>query len=57
MFDAVEYLPAMHLVHVVAPLFEPESVTEPATQTLHDESLESDEYLPAGHASHFVAFG
>ena len=41
--DCVEYLPAAHAVHVVAPVSGPVFVTEPAAHTLHDESLESAE--------------
>ena len=32
-FDAVEYLPAAHAVHVVAPAEEPVSVMEPAAHS------------------------
>ena len=54
-FDAVEYLPTAHAVHVVAPVAVPASVIEPAAQAVHVESVEFVEYLPAAHASHVVA--
>ena len=54
-FDAVEYLPTAHAVHVVAPVLVPASVIEPAAQLVHVESVEFVEYLPAAHSSHVVA--
>ena len=54
-FDAVEYLPTAHAVHVVAPVLAPASVIEPAAQSVHVESVDFFEYLPAAHASHVVA--
>ena len=54
-FDAVEYLPTAHAVHVVAPVPVPASVMEPAVQSVHDATFDAVEYLPAAHASHFVA--
>ena len=54
-FDATEYLPTAHAVHVVAPVLVPASVIEPAAQSVHVESVESVEYLPAAHSSHVVA--
>ena len=33
-FDAIEYLPATHGVHVVAPVFNLESVIEPAAHVM-----------------------
>ena len=54
-FDAVEYLPTAHAVHVVAPVPVPASVMEPAAQSVHDATFDAVEYLPAAHASHFVA--
>ena len=54
-FDAVEYLPTAHAVHVVAPVPVPASVIEPAAQPAHVESVEFVEYLPAAHSSHVVA--
>ena len=44
MLDCVEYLPAAHAVHIVAPVSLPVFVTEPAAHTLHDESLGSAEW-------------
>ena len=54
-FDAVEYLPTAHAVHVVAPVLVPASVIEPAAQSVHVESVDFVEYLPAAHSSHVVA--
>ena len=54
-FDAVEYLPTAHAVHVVPPVLVPASVIEPAAQSVHVESVEFVEYLPAAHSSHVVA--
>ena len=54
-FDAVEYLPTAHTVHVVAPVLVPVFVIEPASQSEHDGTFEAFEYLPASHAVQFVA--
>ena len=54
-FDAVEYLPTAHAVHVVAPVLVPASVIEPAAQSVHDATFDAVEYLPAAHSSHVVA--
>ena len=54
-FDAVEYLPTAHTVHVVAPVLVPVFVIEPASQSEHDGTFEAFEYLPASHAVHVVA--
>ena len=54
-FDAVEYLPTAHVVHVVAPVLVPVFVIEPAAQSEHDGTFEAFEYLPASHAMQFVA--
>ena len=54
-FDAVEYLPTAHAVHVVPPVLVPASVIEPAAQSVHVESVDFFEYLPAAHSSHVVA--
>ena len=54
-FDAVEYLPTAHTVHVVAPVLAPVSVMEPATQLLHDATFDLVENLPAAHAVHKLA--
>ena len=54
-FDAVEYLPTAHAVHVVAPALVPASVIEPAAQSIHVKSVDFFEYLPAAHSSHVVA--
>ena len=54
-FDAVEYLPTAHAVHVVAPVPVPASVIEPAAQSVHDATFDFVEYLPAAHSSHVVA--
>ena len=54
-FDAVEYLPTAHTVHVVAPVLVPVFVIEPAAQSAHDGTFDAFEYLPASHAVHVVA--
>ena len=54
-FDAVEYLPTAHGVHVVAPARVPASVIEPAAHLVQFESVELVEYRPAAHSSHVVA--
>ena len=54
-FDAVEYLPTAHAVHVVAPALVPASVIEPAAQPMHDATFDAVEYVPATHASHETA--
>ena len=54
-FDAVEYLPTAHAVHVVPPVLVPVSVMEPAAHAVHVESVDFVEYWPAAHAVHVVA--
>ena len=54
-FDAVEYMPAAHCVHVVAPALLPVSVSEPAGQSMHDATSDLVEYFPALQAVHTVA--
>ena len=54
-FDAVEYLPTAHAVHVVAPALVPVLVMEPAAQSVHDGTLEAAEYLATAHAAQVVA--
>ena len=54
-FDAVEYRPMGHAVHIVAPALEPVFVIEPAAQALHDESVDAAEYRPAAHGVQLVA--
>ena len=49
MFDAVEYLPAAHSVHVLEPVLTPVFVIEPAAQSVHEATFELVEYLPATH--------
>ena len=53
--DAVEYLPATHAVHVVAPLAGPVFVIDPASQPTQDSTFDSLENLPASHAVQFRA--
>ena len=53
--DAVEYLPAAHGVHELAPASVPVFVIEPAPHSMHDVAFDAVEYLPASHAMHFVA--
>ena len=55
MAEVVEYFPAPHSVHVVAPAFMPVFVIEPAAQSVHKATFEAFEYLPAEHAVHVVA--
>ena len=47
--EVVEYLPAAHSVHVVAPVAVPVFVIEPAAQSVHEATFELVEYLPATH--------
>ena len=47
--DAVEYVPARHFVHMVAPSAGPVFVTEPAAHSVHDATSDAVEYLPALH--------
>ena len=54
-FDAVEYLPTPHAVHVVAPAFVPVFVIEPAAHTMHAATPDAVEYSPAAHAMHELA--
>ena len=54
-FDAVEYLPTAHAVHVVPPVLVPASVIEPAAQSMHDGTFDFVEYLPSAHAVHALA--
>ena len=51
-FDAVEYLPASHAVHVVAPALVPVSVIEPAAHVMQSVSAVepvAPTYSPTGH--------
>ena len=54
-FDAVEYLPAAHSRHELAPALAPAFVIEPAPQWMHDATFDAVEYLPATHAVHAFA--
>ncbi len=54
-FDVVEYLPAAHSRHELAPALVPVFVIEPALQSMHDAMVDVVEYLPAAHAVHVVA--
>ena len=54
-FDAVEYLPTPHAVHVVAPAFVPVFVIEPAAHTMHAATSDAVEYLPTAHAVQVLA--
>ena len=53
--DAVEYLPAAHSTHVVAPASAPVFVTDPAAHSMHELTSDAVEYLPASHAVHELA--
>ena len=58
-FDAVEYRPAAHCVHVTAPVLAPVFVIEPAPQVMQSVSaLEpvADTYLPAPQSVHDPTF-
>ena len=55
LFEAVEYLPAAHAVHVVAPAPGPLFVIDPASQPMHTAMFDAFEYLPASHAVQFRA--
>jgi hypothetical protein len=50
-FDIVEYSPAAHSVHELAPVPVPLSVIEPAAQSLQYPWPSLDWYLPAGHST------
>ena len=54
-FDAVEYLPTAHAVHVVAPALVPVLVIDPSAQSVHEATFEAVEYLPTSHEVQFVA--
>jgi hypothetical protein len=53
--DAIEYFPATHSVHSVAPGLVPLSVIEPAPHGVHDATFDALEYVPAAHAVHKLA--
>ena len=50
-FDAVEYLPAAHAVHVVAPVLLPLFVIEPASHMMQSLNPVVPTYIPATHAT------
>ena len=54
-FDAVEYCPAPHAVHELAPASEPVFVIDPAAQAMHDVTFDAVEYSPGAHAVHVIA--
>jgi hypothetical protein len=53
--DAVEYLPAPHSAHRLAPVLAPVLVIEPALHAAHDATFDAFEYVPAAHAIHELA--
>ncbi len=53
--DVIEYLPAAHALHAIAPAAVPVSVIDPAPHSMHELVAEVAEYLPAAHAVHVVA--
>ena len=53
--EAVEYFPAGHAMHVVAPAAAPVSVMDPAVQSVQAATLEAEEYFPLTHGVHAVA--
>jgi hypothetical protein len=50
--DEVEYLPAAHMVHLIAPVLLPLSVTEPALQLLQFTPASHGQYIPAMQGMH-----
>ena len=55
MADAVEYLPAPHSVHELAPVLAPVLVIDPAWHVAHTAALDAVEYLPASHSVQLIA--
>ena len=51
----MEYFPATHSVHSVAPELLPLLAIEPAPHAVHDATFDAFEYLPAAHAIHELA--
>jgi hypothetical protein len=54
-FEDIEYKPAAHGVHVVAPPLVPVFVMEPALQVEHEATSDENEYKPGVQRSHVVA--
>ena len=54
-FDAAEYLPAAHSLHVMAPVEVPVFVMEPDAHKIHAATFDAVEYFPASHGVHVVA--
>ena len=50
--DTVEYLPALHSLHELAPPSMPVFVTEPGVHGVHAATSDALEYSPAAHAVH-----
>jgi hypothetical protein len=50
--DAIEYFPATHSVHNVAPELAPLLVIEPAPHGVHAATFDAFEYVSAAHAIH-----
>jgi hypothetical protein len=50
--DEVEYLPAAHMAHLIAPVLLPLSVTEPALQLLQFTPASHGQYIPAVQGMH-----
>ena len=48
-------MPALHLLHKLAPVSAPVFVTDPAAHVMHAAKSDAVEYLPATHAVHAVA--
>jgi hypothetical protein len=53
--DAVEYFPATHSVHSVAPELAPLLVIEPTPHGVHAATFDAFEYVPAAHVIHELA--
>jgi hypothetical protein len=53
--DVIEYFPAKHAVHKLAPELAPLLVIEPAPHAVHAATFDPLEYVPAAHAIHELA--
>jgi hypothetical protein len=55
-FDVVEYWPAAHALHAIAPAAAPLLVIEPAWHGKQNDSPSEPWYSPAWHALHAASF-
>ena len=53
--ELVEYLPAAHGMHELAPAAVPVFVIDPAPHPMHSSTFDAVEYVPAAQAVHVVA--